>query len=66
MLSKKQKLLVKEAIGDGKTYPKFTLDPMVNYEIDRIVYGHTLKWDQLDYKQAQIYRDEVLFCLRSR
>ena len=58
MLTKEQKQMVKEAIGDGSDFPKFTSDPLVNHGVDVIVCGVD-PWVELTDEERQLYYDEV-------
>ena len=60
MLTEAQKQMVKDAIGDGSSRPKFTNDPMVNAEIDHILDPKdNPSWNRLSPRQRKIYQDEV-------
>ena len=45
-LSRKQKQMVKDAIGNGKNFPKFTSDARVNHRVDMIICDE-LPWEKL-------------------
>lgn len=53
-LTEEQKKQAVEAIGDGTTFPKLTLDPIVNWAVDREV----LDDDELPYLK-EVYEKEV-------
>lgn len=60
--TQKQLELIKDALGDDKDWPKFTIDPMVNYEIDRRVLQKTKlwkEWKELSTAAQEIYKAEA-------
>jgi len=62
-LSKEQEQMVREAIGDGNDFPRFTEDPLVNHRVDMIVCGCP-SWEELSDEERQLYFDEVKACKR--
>lgn len=58
MLTKIQKGMVVEAIGDGSDWPKITNDPQVNCAVDVVVCGGA-PWGQLTEEVRRHYVEEV-------
>ncbi len=58
MLTKDQKKMVTEAIGDGSDWPKMTDDPQVNCAVD-VVVCDTKPWEQLTEEVKGHYIEEV-------
>ncbi len=64
MMTPEQNKLMKEAIAEGNTLPKMTNDPVVNYEIDRLITANEEEdsmppWDEAHPNVRRIYLDEV-------
>jgi len=57
-LTKKQEKLVKEVIGDGTDFPKFTNDPYVNHRVDMLVCDCP-PWEELSKEEQDLYFEEV-------
>lgn len=57
-----QEALFKYALGDGKDWPRVTIDPEVNYEVDRLVsFPDMPPWSQAPEKIRFEYWSEVEF-----
>ncbi len=51
--------MVKDAIGDGKDFPKFTHDAQVNHAVDLEVMGWVVPWEDLSKNEQDLYFAEV-------
>jgi len=59
-LSQEQRQMVREAIGDGSDFPKFTRDPLVNHKADMIVCD-VPPWEELSKEEQNLYYEEVAY-----
>jgi len=57
-LTETQQQMVRDAIGNGSTFPKFTFDPRVNHAVDVIVNNERL-WDELSKDEQALYFEEI-------
>lgn len=59
-MTQEQEAKMKEALGDGSDWPKFTDDAEVNYEVDRKVSDPTMPpWNEASLAEKALYLEEI-------
>ena len=63
-MTPEQEVKMKDALGNGSYWPKFTDDAEVNYEVDRKLYDEEPPmppWNEISLAEKALYLEEAQF-----